>query len=203
MKAKGENVNKKNGKNQNHNEGENKTPEQEEISKLMEELAKMESDEKAKETSNEPKVEKSDLEQAQEKIQELTNDIKRLQADFDNYRKRVDKNSDDTRKYQSSDIITKLLPIIDTFEIAIKNSNDLEKYKEGTELIYAELMNVLKNEGVQKIDAKGKTLDPYLHDAMMAVEVKNTKPDTIVEVLQEGYKLKDRVIRHSKVKISK
>ena len=197
-------MNKKNGKNQNntHEEKQEMTKsEKEEVEKLMAEIAKMEESEKTE--SKKEEKEKTPLETAQEKIEELTNDLKRLQADFDNYRKRVDKNNEDFKKYQSADLVTKLLPIIDTFEIAIKNSSDLQKYKEGTELIYAELISVLKNEGLQKIDAKGKTLDPYYHDAMMAVEVKDTKPDTIIEVLQEGYKLKERVIRHSKVKISK
>lgn len=193
---------KKNEKNTESKENKTDEIESTQIEKMLEELKKMEEAEQ-KNKEAEPKIEKTNLEKAQDKVNELTNNLLRLQADFDNYRKRVDKNIEDARKYQSADFVTRLLPIIDTFEIAIKNSQDLQKYKEGTELIYVELMSALKNEGLQKIEAKGKTLDPYLHDAMMAVEAKDTKPDTIIEVLQEGYKLKDRVIRHSKVKIAK
>lgn len=172
------------------------------IEKMLEELKQMEEAEKSKEAT-EPKPEKTELELAKYQIASLTDSLKRLQADFDNYRRRVDIDKIVAKKYSNADIITKLLPIIDTFEIAIKNSEDLQKYKEGTELIYSELMSILKNEGLQKIEAKGKQLDPTYHDAMMAVESKNTKPDQIIEVLQEGYQLKDRIIRHSKVKIAK
>lgn len=173
------------------------------IEKMLEEIKQMEEAEKKAETTAEPKTEKTELELAKYQIASLTDSLKRLQADFDNYRKRVEIDKIVAKKYSNAEIITKLLPIIDTFEIAIKNSEDLQKYKEGTDLIYVELMSLLKNEGLQKIEAKGKPLDPAYHDAMMAVEVKGVKPDQIIDVLQEGYKLKDRIIRHSKVKISK
>lgn len=173
------------------------------IEKMMDELKKMEESEKKEKPETEETKPKTEVEIANEKIAELTITLQRLQAEFENYRKRAEKDSGLQREYASAPVITKLLPIIDTFEIAIKNSKDPEKFRKGMELIYAELMSVLKNEGVRKIDAAGKQLDPYLHDAMMAVEAKDKSKDTIIEVLQEGYKLKDRVIRHSKVKIAK
>ena len=95
------------------------------------------------------------------------------------------------------------MPTIDTFEIAIKNSDDEKKFKEGTKMIYTELMSVLKSEGLEKIEALNKQFDPYLHEAMIAVESKDCEKDTVTEVIQEGYKFKDKVLRHSKVKISK
>ncbi len=144
-----------------------------------------------------------DLIKSYEKIDELTDTLQRLQAEFENFRKRTEKDAKRLSEYSSASVIGKILPIIDTFEIAIKNSDDEKKFKEGTVMIYNEIMSVLKSEGLKKIEALNKQFDPYLHEAMMAVEKKESEKDTIIEVLQEGYMLKDRVLRHSKVKISK
>ena len=140
---------------------------------------------------------------SKEKIDDLTDTLKRLQAEFENYKKRVDKDTKRTMEYASANTIAKILPIIDTFEIAIKDDCDSEKFKEGTKLIYAELMSMLKNEGLEKINALGKQFDSNIHDAMIAVDSKDCEKDTVIEVLQEGYKLKDIILRHAKVKISK
>ena len=144
----------------------------------------------------------SELEIANEKIEDLTDTLKRLQAEFENYRKRVEKENKHRAEYASANLIEKLLPIIDTFEIALKDSCTPEKFREGAKLIYVELMTTLKNEGVRKIDALNKNFDPNYHDAMIAVDA-DCEKDKVVEVLQEGYMLKDKVLRHSKVKISK
>lgn len=144
----------------------------------------------------------SDLDQANQKILELTDSLQRLQAEFENYKKQVDKKSLENLQFASANIIMKILPIIDTFEIAIKNSEDPKKFKQGIELIYAQIMSALKNEGLETINSQGKIFNPYLHEAMMAVESDKEK-DTVLEVLQKGYTLKGRVLRHSKVKISK
>ncbi len=185
----------KNNNNKQSNEDSKKSENAQELKKAVEEQKVEAPKEEAKE--------KTELEVANERIVGLIDTLRRLQADFENYKKRVEKDSSLQREYASASFITKLLPIIDTFEIAIKNSQDAEKFKQGTELIYAELMSTLKNEGLSKIDAKDKQFDPYLHEAMMAVEAKDKKKDTIIEVLQEGYKLKERVLRHSKVKIAR
>lgn len=156
-----------------------------------------------KDDKKEPEKPKTELEKAEEKIDELTDTLKRLQAEFENYKKRVDKDNKHMIEYSSANIISKILPSIDTFEIAIKDSCDAEKFREGVSLIYAELINTLKNEGLRKMDSLGKKFDPNYHDAMMAVETKDAEKDVVLEVLQEGYMLKNKVLRHSKVKISK
>ena len=147
-------------------------------------------------------MKKGKKETKDQKITDLTNALQRLQAEFENYKKRVDKQAEEFRQYASASVIGKLLPIIDTFELAVKNSKDQEKFKHGVELIYSELTTLLKNEGLEKIDALGKPLDPHLHDAMLAVESKKAE-NIVLEVLQEGYMLKDKVLRHAKVKVSK
>lgn len=167
-------------------------------------MSKEKKQEEKKEANHEPKEQKkSEAELANEKISELTDQLQRLQAEFENYKKRTDKESAAFREYASEKVLERLLPIIDTFELAIKNTADAEKFKKGMELIYAEMMNLLKSYGVKKIDALGQALNPYLHDAMLAVESKTAEKDTVIEVLQEGYKIKEKVLRHAKVKIAK
>lgn len=160
-------------------------------------------DEKKTEDLTEKEMLQIDLMAANERIADLTDTLKRLQAEFENYKKRIEKDNKHMTEYAGAGVIGKVLPIIDTFEIALKNQCSAEEFKKGAELIYAELMSTLKNEGVRKINALGCQFDPNYHDAMLAVEDKKCKKDTVIEVLQEGYMLKDKVLRHSKVKISK
>ncbi|MFH1064621.1 MAG: nucleotide exchange factor GrpE [Candidatus Woesearchaeota archaeon] len=136
------------------------------------------------------------------KIEELTNDLKRVQADFENYKKRVDKESTYFREYACSTVVKKLLAVLDSFEMALKNTDDQEAFIKGVELIYSQLYNVLKEEGLEYIDVKGKKLDPHLHDVMLS-EKSEDPEDTIIEELQKGYRLKGAVLRHSKVKVAK
>jgi molecular chaperone GrpE len=136
------------------------------------------------------------------KIDELTNDLKRVQADFENYKKRVEKENAKFREYSKAELITKLLPVLDSFDIAIKSTKNNEEFVKGVELIYAQLHSILKEEGLQPICAEGKRCDPYLHEVML-FEKSDRPEDTVLEELQRGYRLKDCVLRHSKVKVSK
>ena len=136
-----------------------------------------------------------------EKIEELTETLQRLQAEFENYRKRVDKEKAEFVKYAKAGLMQRLLPIIDTFEIALKSTKDNEKFAKGMEMVYAQLVSTLQSEGLKPIEAIGKKFDPYLHEVML--KEKSDKDDGFVlEELQKGYMLNDKVLRHSKVKIS-
>ncbi|MBR9690132.1 nucleotide exchange factor GrpE [Candidatus Woesearchaeota archaeon] len=137
-----------------------------------------------------------------QKIKELTETLQRLQADFENYKKIVEKQKEAQSEYASAVFIEKILHILDLFELALKDNKDSEKFKQGVQLIYTELLSILKNEGLKKIESLKKQFDPHYHEAMLA-EKSNKETDTIIEVLQEGYMLKDKVIRHAKVKIVK
>ena len=139
--------------------------------------------------------------QANQKIEELTDTLKRLQAEFENYKKRIDKEKEEFAKYAGALTIGKMLPVLDSFEIALKNTSDREKFVEGMKMIYAQFHSVLEAEGVRPIKAAGEKFDPYRHEVLMKEE--SDKPeDTILEEFQKGYMLNDRVLRHSKVKIS-
>jgi molecular chaperone GrpE len=138
----------------------------------------------------------------EDKIKELTDDLQRLQAEFSNYQKRIDKEKSEFVKYSKGSMINELLPLLDTFEIALKNSKDSAKFLKGMEMVYSQFFSLLEKEGLRPIPAIGKKYDPHLHDVMLK-EKSDKEDDIIIEELQKGYFLKDKVLRHSKVKISK
>ncbi|KIY21083.1 MULTISPECIES: nucleotide exchange factor GrpE [Mesobacillus] len=139
------------------------------------------------------------------KLEEADNRYLRLQADFDNFRRRSRIELEASAKYRAQNIITELLPAIDNFERALKMDVDNEQaksLKQGVEMVYRSLLDALKNEGVEAIDAVGKEFDPHLHQAVMQTEDETYGPNIVVEELQKGYMLKDRIIRPAMVKVN-
>jgi molecular chaperone GrpE len=161
---------------------------------------------------DEPSNQQDPLALAQEKIQELEakleeaeNRILRLQADFENFRRRTRLDREAAEKYRAQSLVTDILPVLDNFERALKFEADDEKSKsilQGMEMIYRQLLDALKKEGVEAIECVGMQFDPHLHHAVMQVEDSEYETNIVVEELQKGYKLKDRVIRPSMVKVS-
>lgn len=141
------------------------------------------------------------------KSKEYWERLLRLQADFENTRKRLEREKQDFTKFANEGIIAELLNILDdlerTVELAQSKHQDLPAFLKGAEMILAHLYDMLKEYGVKPILAEGKTFDPHLHEALMQVENKELPEHTIVEELQKGYLLNDRVIRTAKVKVSK
>src|SRR3989338_3433219 len=131
--------------------------------------------------------------------------LQRLQADFENYKKRVEKEKIDSKEIVRIDVIKKMLPLMDSFEQALLAHPKIEgetkentSLRKGLELLYSQLFSALKAEGVQKMECVGKKFDPFLHEVLMQVE--SEKPDgIIIQEYQPGYKMKDFVLRHSKV----
>ena len=137
------------------------------------------------------------------KIAELTDTLKRLQAEFENFHKRTEKECCDFRKYANAKLVTKLLPVLDSFELALKNTGNNEDLKKGVELIYSQLLQTLQDSGLKKIDAINKKFDPYKHEVLLTEERADKDEDMILEEFQAGYMLENNVLRHSKVKIAK
>jgi len=137
-----------------------------------------------------------------DEISELTDTLQRLQAEFENYKKRCDKDIAFARQYASAELVKKLLPTIDSFELALKNRDNKEEFAKGVELIFRQLYSTLEHEGLRKIDCCGKKCDPYLHDVMLT-EKCGKEEGLVLEELQRGYMFRDRVLRHSKVKVAK
>ncbi len=131
----------------------------------------------------------------------------RLQADFDNTRKRLDREKQDFVKFANEGIILELLNILDdlerTLELAESKHQDLPAFLKGVEMILSHLYEMLKEYGIKPIEAQGKLFDPNYHEALMQAENKDVPEHTILEELQKGYLLNDRVIRTAKVKVSK
>ena len=144
---------------------------------------------------------KKQFEEKNKKIEELTDTLKRLQAEFENYKKRIEKEKSEFAKYSSAMTIERLLPVLDSFEMAIKHTNEKEKFVQGIKMIYAQFVSTLEGLGLRPIKTDGEQFDPYKHEVLLKEE--SEKPDgAILEELQKGYMFHDRVLRFSKVKIS-
>jgi molecular chaperone GrpE len=154
-----------------------------------------------------PEAEYTKLKGEAQKCAEYWDKILRLQAEFDNTRKRLERDKQDFLKFANEEIITELLNVLDdlerTIELAQSADPNLPMFLKGVEMILAHLYDLLKDHGVRPIDAQGKVFDPNYHEALIQVEVKDVAEHTIVEELQKGYTLNDRVIRTAKVKVSK
>ena len=147
------------------------------------------------------------LKEEADKAKEYWDKILRLQADFENTRKRWEREREDFIKFANESIILELLNILDdlerTVELAQSQHQDLTAFLKGVEMILAHLYEMLKEYGVKPIETEGKLFDPLYHEALMQVENKDLPENTVVEELQRGYLLNDRVIRTAKVKVSK
>ena len=143
--------------------------------------------------------------QLEAKLAETENRLLRLHADFDNYRRRVRLDMEAAEKYRAQNLVADLLPILDNFERALQVQVEDEKAKsllQGMEMVYRSLIEALKKEGVEAIESVGKPFDPHVHQAVMQADDQNYEPNTVVEEIQKGYKLKDRVIRPAMVKVN-
>lgn len=140
------------------------------------------------------------------KLKEAENKYFRAIADLENYRRRSKQDLKTAEKYRAQSLITGLLPVIDNFERAMQIEPDNEQTKsllEGMQMVYRGLIKALNDEGAEQIEAVGKEFDPHFHQAVAQVEDENHDSNIVVEELQKGYKLKDRVIRPAMVKVNK
>lgn len=158
---------------------------------------------KLKEENDKLKAKVEELEKA--KV-ELNDRFLRLFSEFDNYKKRTAKERLDLIETASEKVIVSLLPVVDDFERAIaanKNVDDIQSVKDGFELIYQKLLQVLKHASVEEIVAKGEVFDADLHNAIAHIPAQNEEEKgKVVDVTEKGYKLKDKVIRYPKVVVA-
>ena len=151
------------------------------------------------------------LKEEAEKAKERQDKLLRASADFDNLRKRLEKERLEFLKYANEGILLELLNVLDDLERTINLAedkaasfnDDLNAFLKGVEMILAHLYDLLKQHGVKPIEAEGKVFNPDYHEALMQVENKDLPEHTIVEVLQKGYLMYERVIRTAKVRVSK
>lgn len=145
---------------------------------------------------------KKDLEEQKEKSDEYFEHLKRNMAEFDNYKKRVTKEKESLFSTITSDVIADLLPIMDNFNTALHADSKDISFKEGIQMIYNQLNETLKKLGLEEIDALNKPFDPNYHEAVMHIEDENFGEKEVIEVFRKGYKIGDKVIRHSMVKVA-
>lgn len=163
--------------------------------------------EKAEETKEETIEENAAEEAAEEKTEEKApeedGDSKylRLMADFQNYKKRVEKEKTDLYSYANEKIVTELLAVLDNFERALAHEDSGDGFKEGMEMIFKQLMDVLEKSGLAEIPALGEDFDPNFHNAVMTEETEEYESGKVSGVLQKGYTLNGKVIRPSMVKV--
>lgn len=179
----------------------------EEITKeeLKEDVSEIEEEQDLKEATDEETDEGLDgqLEEKDKEIEELTNRLLRLQADFMNYKNRVEKDRENMFAYATEDLINQLLPILDNFERALDSVEEKDGFYQGVNMIYEQFLGVLKDNGLCEIQCIGKAFDPNLHHAVFMEETEDKEEGTVLEVLQKGYMLNDKVIRPSMVKVAK
>lgn len=149
---------------------------------------------------------KKELVERDKTIEEHISQIKYLQADFENYKKAFERERESIVRCANDDLILKLLDVFENLERALetgKSSKEKAPLLEGIEMTFHQMKDMLEKEGLNKIEAVGELLDPFKHEAIMQEEKRDMDEGTIIEELQRGYMLMDRVIRCSKVKVSR
>ena len=149
--------------------------------------------------------ERTELEEARREAAEYLDHLRRLQAEFDNYRKRVLREQTRAVEMASEPLARRLLEVLDEFDLALmaaERKPDFEQFLRGVELVYAKLLDILRAEGLERIDAEGKPFDPEQHEALMQAHEGEGEP-YVADVLRQGYTLKGRVIRPAGVKVAR
>ena len=137
-----------------------------------------------------------------------TQAVHRLQAEFENYKRRTENDYAAMVRYSSEEMITRLLPVLDDFERSMKAGKPADGAPEdggfyrGVEMIYNKFRKLLDNHGVKEMEVLGKPFDPALHDALLQVPNSSVPPHTVLEVVDKGYLLHEKVIRHARVIVS-
>ena len=135
---------------------------------------------------------------------ELFDRYARLQAEFDNYRKRSQREQEEFRHYAISEAVKQFLPILDNFNLALKHqTSSPDDLRKGVELIRKQMEDALAKLGVQAVPAHGAEFDPHHHEAIEMVESEEHPDNQVIEELQRGYKLRDRLLRPAMVRVSR
>ena len=179
------------------------------MAKEKETVVDEESTEKTAEETVETKEDEITVEDQLKNLEDEVNtwktDYYKVFADMENLKKRLQNEHANAMKFMMQSFIEELLPVVDNFERSLNVQNPSEEVKtflKGYQMIFDQLMNILQKNGVEVIEAQGKEFDPNFHQAVMTANDENFGHNIVVEELQKGYKLKDRVIRASLVKVN-
>ncbi|MGX0124622.1 nucleotide exchange factor GrpE [Staphylococcus hominis] len=164
--------------------------------------------ESTSEHDNEDKNDQSkdeEIQQLQLKANENEEKYLRLYAEFENYKRRIRNENETNKKYQAQPVLTDILPTIDNIERALQIEGDDESFKslkKGVQMIHESLLRALKDNGLEEIESEGQEFDPNFHQAVVQDDNPDFNSGKITQELQKGYKLKDRVLRPSMVKVN-
>jgi molecular chaperone GrpE len=145
----------------------------------------------------------SEVEKLRAERDVLVDRMARMQAEFDNARKRAAKEQQDYRDYALVDTIKTLLPVLDSFDRALQSSPEKSEFHAGVELIHKQLQDALAKLGVQVVPAKGQQFDPRFHEAIEMVDTQDAEDHEVLDELQRGYKLKERLLRPAMVRVAR
>ncbi|HEX7893771.1 MAG TPA: nucleotide exchange factor GrpE [Terriglobales bacterium] len=156
-------------------------------------------------SASEPTVadQSSEVQKLRAERDTLLDRLARMQAEFDNARKRSAKEQQDYRDYALADVVKTLLPVMDSFDRALQSSPEKSEFHAGVELIHKQLQAALAKIGVQPVAAKGQPFDPRFHEAIKMVDTEEAKDHEVLDELQRGYKLKDRLVRPAMVRVAR
>jgi len=147
----------------------------------------------------------SEMEESGRLASEYLDHLQRLQAEFDNYKKRVDREKAELIEYASAELVSELIDIMENLQRGVasaKGSDDIDSIVKGMEMVSTQLKDILGSRGLKPIEAVGKKFDPHYHEAMMMTPTDEYPYNTVIEEFQQGYMIKDKVIRYSKVRVS-
>jgi molecular chaperone GrpE len=147
-----------------------------------------------------------EIAELQKQRDELYDRLLRTSAEFDNYRKRIDRERQQTAESAAASFISDLLPLVDDFERALNagaGKTGVDAYRQGIELIYKQLLELLRRRGVRPIDALGADFDPHFHQAVSYEPAEDRRDGEIIEEFRRGYMLGDRLLRPAMVKVAK
>ncbi|MCJ1785892.1 nucleotide exchange factor GrpE [Staphylococcus warneri] len=162
-----------------------------------------------KDASNEDDENVDPKDQGIERLQQLANDNEekylRLYAEFENYKRRIQNENKINKTYQAQGVLTDILPTIDNIERALQIEGDNDSFKslqKGVQMVHESLLRALKDNGLEEIESEGQSFDPNVHQAVVQDDNPEYESGVITQELQKGYKLKDRVLRPSMVKVN-
>lgn len=161
----------------------------------------------AAEAQTEAPAENEETAKAKAALDELNNRYLRLLADFDNFKRRTANEKSDIYKYGNMNLVKELLPVLDSFELALKAVPDdgpenIRAFEEGFAKVCKQLTDALTKDGLERIEALGKVYDPVYHEAIMVVEDADADPNTVIDELRAGYMYKDKVLRPTVCRVS-
>ena len=157
----------------------------------------------SEQTESQAADQSAELEKLRAERDSLVDRLARMQAEFDNARKRAAKEQQDFRDYALVDTIKAIIPVLDSFDRALQTSPEKSEFHSGMELIHKQLVDALTKLGVKPISAKGEQFDPRYHEAIEMVDTEDVDDHQVLEELQRGYRLKDRLLRPAMVRVAR